>query len=113
MSERTAMTDRDDTKGHGDDNTLELTVRTPAGHPFEFCFKDDTRVSKAAREATDHFVHVGLLEAGAYGLALIRGGRIDELADGARLDDFNIVDGDILALYPKKPQVDGQLPVAA
>ena len=107
------MTDQDHTEGHGADKTLEVTVRTPAGHPYEFSFKDNTRVSKAARVATDHFVHEGLLEPGDYGLALIREGRVEELADGARLDDFDIVDGDTFALYPKKPQVDGQLPVAA
>lgn len=106
------MTDQNHGKGH-DDKTLEVTVRTPAGHPHGFEFKNNERVSKAIRESTDYFVQEGLLEAGEYGLALIRDGRVDELADGARLDDFGIVDGDTLALYPKKPQVDGQIPGAA
>ena len=107
------MTDQEDTRDERDDEILEVTVRTPAGHPQKFSFKENTRVSKAAREATEHFVGRGLLEAGDYGLALIRDGRVDELADGARLDDFGIVDGDTLALFPKKPQVDGGLAVAA
>lgn len=107
------MTNQDKSTRRPDDKTLEVTVRTPAGHPHKFSFRDNTRVSKAAREATEHFVDKGLLEAADYGLALIRDGRVEELADGARLDDFGIVDGDTLALYPRKPQVDGQLPLAA
>jgi hypothetical protein len=95
------------------DKTLEVTVRTPAGHPQEFSFKHNSRVEKAAREAERYFVAHGQIEAGDYGLALIRDGRIVELADGARLDDYDIVDGDVLALFPKKPQVDGQFAAAA
>jgi hypothetical protein len=95
------------------DKTLEVTVRTPAGHPHEFSFNDNTRVDKAAREAERYFVAQGELEGGDYGLALVRDGRVVELADGGRLDDYGIVDGDVLALYPKKPQVDGQFAVAA
>jgi len=107
------MTNQDQSKGRPDDKTLEVTVRTPAGHPQGFSFKDNTRVSKAARDAVDYFVGKGQVEASDYGLALIREGRVEELADGARLGDFGIVDGDVLALYPKKPQVDGQMPLAA
>jgi hypothetical protein len=95
------------------DKTLEVVVRTPAGHPHAFSFKRNTRVDKAAREAERYFVAEGQLEAGDYGLALIRDGQSIELADGARLDDYDIIDGDVLALYPKKPQVDGQLAMAA
>lgn len=95
------------------DKTLDLTVKTPAGHPRQFSFKDDTRVSKVIREAVDQFVAAGELEGGDYGLALVRNGRVDELDAAARLDDYDIVDGDTLALYPKKPQVDGAFAVAA
>ncbi len=90
------------------DHKLEVTVRTPAGHPHEFTFNDHERVEKATNDAVDHFVSTGELAAGDYGLALIREGRTIELAPGARLDDLDIVDGDVLALYNKRPQVDGQ-----
>jgi hypothetical protein len=95
------------------DKTLDLTIRTPAGHPHRFSFKDNTRVSKVIREVVDHFVEAGQLEDGEYGLALIRDGRSEELASAARLDDYDIVDGDTLALYSRRPQVDGQLAIAA
>jgi hypothetical protein len=90
------------------DKTVEVNVRTPAGHPYEFTFKDHERVSEATREAVRHFVAAGELAVGDYGLALIRDGRSIELAPGARLDDYNIGHGDTLALFNKRPQVDGQ-----
>ena len=101
----------DTTKSKG--KTIEVTVRTPAGHPDEFTFKVNERVSKATREAVEHFASTRELADGDYGLALIRDGRTIELASGARLDDYDIVDGDTLALYNKRPQVDGQYTLAA
>lgn len=95
------------------DHKLEVTVRTPAGHPHKFTFNDHERVEKATNEAVEHFVRTGELAVGEYGLALIRDGRTIELASGARLDDFDIVDGDVLALYNKRPQVDGHGALAA
>lgn len=89
------------------DKTVNVTVKTPAGHAHAFSFKDDVRVSKVIREATDYFVEVGQLEVGEYGVAVIRDGQSIELAPGARLDDYDIADGETLALYPLKPQVDG------
>ena len=67
------------------DKTLDITIKTPAGHPNQFSFKSDTRVSKVIREVVEHFVDAGQLEEGDYGLALVREGRVDELALGARL----------------------------
>jgi hypothetical protein len=93
--------------------SVEVTVRTPAGHPHEFTFKMNERVSKATGEAVEHFVRTGELADGEYGTALIRDGRTIELAPGARLDDYDIVECDTLALYNKRPQVDGQYALAA
>jgi hypothetical protein len=101
----------DATKSKG--KTVEVTVRTPAGHLHEFTFNDDERVSKATREAVEYFVRTGELADGDYGLALIRDGRTLELAPGARLDDYDVVDRDTLTLYNKRPQVDGQCACAA
>ncbi len=93
--------------------TVDVTVKTPAGHAHPFSFKDDTRVSKVIHEATKYFVGAGRLDDGEYGLALIRDGRTTELAPAARLDDYDVVDGETLALYPLKPQVDGQADLTA
>lgn len=93
--------------------TVDVTVRTPAGHAHEFTFKADARVSKATRESLTHFVGTSQLAEGDYGLALTRDGRTVELAPGARLDDHDIEDGETLALYPKQPQVDGNCALAA
>lgn len=60
--------------------TVDVTVKTPAGHAHPFSFKDDTRVSKVIHEATKYFVGAGRLDDGEYGLALIRDGRTTELA---------------------------------
>ena len=95
------------------DRTVDVTVKTPAGHAHPFSFKDDSRVSKVIHEATKYFVDTGQLDDGDYGVALIREGRTIELAPGARLDDYDLVDGETLALYPLKPQVDGQAHLAA
>lgn len=95
------------------DKTLDITIKTPAGHPNQFSFKGSTRVSKVIREAVGHFVDAGKLEEGDYGLALVHDGRVEELTPGAQLDDYDIVDCDRLALYPKKPQVDGHVAIAA
>lgn len=90
------------------EKTVDVTVRTPAGHPHQFTFKDRERVSKATREAVEHFVATGELANGDYGLTLLRDGRAIELNPGGRLDDYGVIDRDTLALYNKRPQVDGQ-----
>lgn len=95
------------------DKTVEVTIKTPAGHAHPFSFKDDSRVSKVIQEATKYFVKAGQLDEGDYGLALIRDRRTTELGPAARLNDYDVVDGDTLALYPLKPQVDGEADLAA
>lgn len=94
-------------KGDKPDKTLSVTVRTPAGasHPFEF--KHNTRADKAIRTSVDHFVSTGELAEGDYGLAIVRAGAATPIADDARLDDAGVVDGDVLHLTNKGPQVDG------
>ena len=93
--------------GDKPDKTLSVTVRTPAGasHPFEL--KDNTRADKAIRTSVDYFVGTGELAEGEYGLALVRDGAATPLADDARLGDAGVVDGDVLHLTNKGPQVDG------
>jgi hypothetical protein len=95
------------------DKTVTVTVKTPAGHAHEFAFKNTARVAKVIREVTDFFVEQHQLVDGDYGLTVIRDGRAEELAPGARLDDYEITDCDTLALIVKGPQVDGDFALAA
>lgn len=94
-------------KGDKPDKTLSVTVRTPAGASHPFHLKDNTRADKAIRTSVDHFVGTGELAEGDYGLALARDGAAAPLADDARLDEAGVVDGDVLHLTNKGPQVDG------
>ena len=87
--------------------TITVTIRTPAGHPHEFTFEPTTRVAEVIQVAVAYFVAAGQLAAGDYGLAVIRHGRAEDMAEGARLDDYRIDTHDVLALTVKGPQVDG------
>jgi hypothetical protein len=87
--------------------TITVTVRTAAGTPHPFEVRTNERVDKLVRAAVRYFVGAGQLAAGEYGLALIRDGRAEDLADAARLDDYGVVEGDVLVLIAKAPQVDG------
>lgn len=89
------------------DKALRLTVRTPAGASHPFDFKDNTRADKAIRTSVDYFVGTGELAEGDYGLALVRDGAATPLADDARLGEVGVIDGDVLHLTNKGPQVDG------
>ena len=90
------------------DKTLDVTVRTPAGVPASFEFKDNTRIDKVIRVAVEHFVAEDQLAPdGRYGLILVRDGAATELADAGRLDDYDVIDGDELHLVNRDPQVDG------
>jgi hypothetical protein len=86
---------------------ITVTVRTPAGTPHPFEVRTNERVDKVVRTAVRHFVQAGQLADGEYGLALIRDGRAEDLADAARLDDYGVVEGDVLVLVAKASQVDG------
>jgi hypothetical protein len=89
------------------DKDITIEVRTPSNAPHDFTIKASSRVDKLAREAVKHFVGQGLLADGEYGLALVRDGVATPLDDASRLDEDDVVDGDVLALVAKKPKVDG------
>ena len=89
------------------DKRVDVTVRTPAGHSAPFTFKANERADKVVRVAVDQFVSQGQLAAGDCSLAVVRDGDAVDLADAGRLDDYGIVDSDVLVLISKAPQVDG------
>jgi hypothetical protein len=93
--------------------TITVTIRTPAGHPHEFTFELSVRVGEVIDVAVAYFVAAGQLATGNYGLAVIRHGRAEDMADGARLEDYGIDSREVLALTVKGPQVDGLVAVAA
>lgn len=92
---------------HKNKHDITVTVRTPAGLGDEFELKDHDRVDKTTKTAVDHFVAKNQLAPGNYGLALVRDGVAKDLNAAGRLDDYDIVDGDVLQLFPKDAQVDG------
>jgi hypothetical protein len=87
--------------------TITVRIRTPAGigHDFEVGRQD--RVDQTVRTAVDYFVAHEQLAAGHHGLVVIRYRQAVEMPDTARLQDFDVVDGDVLGLINKDPQVDG------
>ncbi len=93
--------------------TITVTIRTPAGYPHEFAFEPSAQVAEVIQVAVAYFVEAGQLAAGDYGLAVIRHGRAEDMAEGARLEDYGIDSHDVLALLVKSPQVDGVVAAAA
>jgi len=89
------------------EKAFSVTIRTPAGIPGEFHVRSDESVAHVAKIAVDHFVAHKQLEPGPYGLALIRDGKATDMLDSARLEDYSVVAGDVLALISKEPQADG------
>ena len=81
--------------------TITVTIRTPAGIGHDFEVRGHDRVDQAIRTAVDYFVARLHLAVGNYGLAVIRERQAVEMPDTARLDDFDVVDGDVLALINK------------
>lgn len=105
------MNDRDKhekDKGNGPkDKDVTVTVRTPRGNSHTFTVAVKERVDKLIREAVAHFLSAGQLEESTYGIGLARDGDIVALNEAGRLDEYGVVDGDVLHLQNKKPQVDG------
>jgi hypothetical protein len=95
----------DPTTSEGSRRTI-VTIRTPAGIGHVFEVRQEDRVDQTAQAAVDHFVAHSQLAAGNYRLVLIREGQPAEMPETARLEDFNVTDGDVLSLINKDPQVD-------
>src|SRR5437660_7227558 len=88
-------------------DTIVVTGKTAAGHTSTFTVRGHDRVDKTAREMANYFVGQNLLAAGDYGLAIVREDVAQTLQDAARLEDYSVVDNDVLVLISKAPQVDG------
>jgi hypothetical protein len=87
---------------------LDLTIRATNGTPWETDrFGPNQRVGHVRDVAVRHFVTEQVMAAGDYLLARTTDGQAQELADSAQLDEAGVVDGDVLVLLVRGPQVDG------
>ena len=82
--------DGDDHDGH---LKIDVTVRTPAGISREFDVRQNELDADVIATSVRYFSRRGKLEAGNYGLALVRGGEATVMTDSGRLSDYGVVDG--------------------
>ena len=93
--------------GHNPNHPFKVTVRTLAGHRLSQTVKPNDTVAELTVETVKHFVAKGELVEGDYMLTLPRTGGEAELDPTASLRDIGVVEGDVLVLVNRKPQVDG------
>lgn len=87
---------------------VTLTIRATNGAVWETDdFGLNQRVDHVRKTAIKHFIDAGEMSAGDYLIALVTGGNLTDLADAEKLDDVGVIEGSILALVPRGPQVDG------
>ena len=92
--------------GHGDDHPFKVTVRSLAGHSDKVTVKPSDTVGEVDDKEVKRFINRGWLTAGDYSLSLPRVSD-NELDPLATFGDLGIVEGDVLVLINRKPQVDG------
>lgn len=92
--------------GHGDDHPFKVTVRSLAGHSDKVTVKPSGTVGEVTDKEVRLFVNKGWLTAGDYSMSLPRVSD-NELDPSATFGDLDIVEGDVLVLINRKPQVDG------
>lgn len=97
--------------GHGDDHPFKVTVRSLAGHPDKVTVKQSDTIGEVTDKEVKLFVNKGWLTAGDYSLSLPRISE-NELDPAATFGDLGIVEGDVLVLINRTPQVDGAATVA-
>ncbi len=84
-----------------------VTIKTPAGHEHRFRVTGDQRVETVTTRAVAYFVAHGELAQGKYVLAVMRDGMPEDMTASARLEDYGVLEGDVLVLITGEPQVDG------
>ncbi|WP_228941535.1 hypothetical protein [Nocardioides sp. Leaf374] len=92
--------------GHGDDHPFKVTVRSLAGHSDKVTVKPSDTVGEVDDKEVKLFINKGWLTTGNYSLSLPRVSD-NELDPSATFGDLGIVEGDVLVLINRKPQVDG------
>jgi hypothetical protein len=94
--------------GPGTDHPFKVTVRSLAGHSDKVTIKPSDTIGEVSDKEVKLFVNKGWLTAGDYSLSLPRVSE-NELDPSATFGDLGIVEGDVLVLINRKPQVDGGL----
>lgn len=89
-----------------DDKFFKIVIRTLAGHNDKETVKPSDVVAAVRDEAVKEFVKKQWITAGDYALTLPRLSEA-ELDPTATLKDVGVVEGDVLVLVSRKPQVDG------
>lgn len=92
--------------GPGTDHPFKVTVRSLAGHSDQVTVKPSDTIGEVSDKEVELFVNKGWLTAGDYSLSLPRVSE-NELDPSATFGDLGIVEGDVLVLINRKPQVDG------
>lgn len=92
--------------GPGTDRPFKVTVRSLAGHSDEVTVKPSDTIGDVSDKEVKLFVNRGWLTSGDYSLTLPRVSE-NELDPSATFGDLGIVEGDVLVLINRKPQVDG------
>lgn len=92
--------------GHGNDHPFKVTLRSLAGHSDRVTVKPSDTVGEVTDKEVKLFVNKGWLTVGDYSLSLPRASD-NELDPSATFGDLGIVEGDVLVLINRKPQVDG------
>ncbi|GIL37015.1 hypothetical protein [Phycicoccus sp. DTK01] len=92
--------------GHGDDHPFKVTFRSLAGHSDKVTVKPSNTIGEVTDKEVKQFINQGWLTAGDYSLSLPRVSD-NELDPSANFGDLGIVEGDVLILINRKPQVDG------
>ena len=98
--------------GPGTNHPLKVTVRTLAGHSDKVTVKPNDTIGEVTDNEVQHFINKGWLNAGDYSLSLPRVSD-NELDPSATFGDLGVVEGDVLVLINRKPQVDGAHAISA
>lgn len=107
-------TDRDTKSkpGPGTTHPFKVTVRSLAGHSDKVTVKPNDTIGEVADKEVSLFIQKGWLTTGDYSLSLPRVSA-NELDPSATFGDLGIVEGDVLVLINRKPQVDGANGISA
>lgn len=92
--------------GPGTDHPFKVAVRSLAGHSDKVTVKPSDSIAEVTDKEVQVFINKGWLTAGGYSLSLPRISD-NELDPSANFGDLGIVEGDVLVLINRKPQVDG------
>jgi hypothetical protein len=85
---------------------FKVTVRSLAGHSDKVTVKPSDTIGEVTDTEVKFFINRGWLTAGDYSLSLPQVSE-GELDPSATFGDLGIVEGDVLVLINRKPQVDG------